>query len=73
MYVKVPYVGPVDNSAQKKDAIVDSIIIIITIIINFCKREDVPFHSPLLEYSEAREVWYCSSAMGLCLHLELLK
>lgn len=43
------------------------------IIIISRKREDVAFPNPLLEYSEAEEVWYCSSAMGFCLHLELLK
>ena len=45
----------------------------ITIIVIFCKREDVPFPKCILECAEAEDVWYCSSAMGLCLHLELLK
>lgn len=65
--------GPVHNNAQKGDAIVDSICITFTIITNFCKTEAVPFPISLLECSEAEKVWCCPSAVGLCLHLELLK
>lgn len=65
--------GPDHNTAQKEDAVVASVRVIITITLNFCKTEDIPFRTSLLEYSDAEEVWCCSSAMGLCLHLELLK
>lgn len=71
MCIKVPCIGPARDSAEKEDAVGDSITIII--IITSSERKDVSFPNPLLEYSEAEEVWYCSSAMRLCLHLELLK